>query len=65
MCFLRQMGALTENFSIFLLLLPDLFRGMEAWWKTMEPQNLGNSPGPGSEVIERQNVAKERAAQSP
>ena len=29
----------------------------------MEPQNLGNFPGPGPEVVERQRVAKERAAQ--
>ena len=29
----------------------------------MEPQKLGNSPGPGPEVVERQKIAKERAAQ--
>ena len=29
----------------------------------MEPQKPGNIPGSGSEVIERQRVAKERAAQ--
>ena len=29
----------------------------------MEPLKLGNSPGPGPEVVERQRVAKERAAQ--
>ena len=29
----------------------------------MEPQNLGNSPGPGSEVVQRQRVAEEQAAQ--
>ena len=29
----------------------------------MEPQKLGNSPGPGPEVIERQRVAKEQAIQ--
>ena len=29
----------------------------------MEPQKLGNSPGPGPEIVERQRVAKERAAQ--
>ena len=29
----------------------------------MEPQNPGYSPGPGPEVVERQRVAKERAAQ--
>ena len=30
---------------------------------TMEPQKPGNSPGPGPEVVERQRVAKEWAAQ--
>ena len=29
----------------------------------MEPQKPGNSPRPGPEVVERQRVAKERAAQ--
>ena len=29
----------------------------------MEPQKPGNSPGSGPEVIKRQRVAKERAAQ--
>ena len=28
----------------------------------MEPQQLGNSPGPGPKVVERQRVAKEQAA---
>ena len=32
---------------VLLLLLPNPFRGMEAWQKTMEPQNPGNSPGLG------------------
>ena len=31
--------------------------------KIMEPQKPGNSPGPGPEVVEKQRVAKERAAQ--
>ena len=39
--------------------LPDPFRGMGAWRKTMEPQKPGNSPGSGPEVVERQRVAKE------
>ena len=39
--------------------LPDPFRGMGAWRKTTEPQKPGNSPGPGSEVVERHRVAKE------
>ena len=29
----------------------------------MEPQKAGNFPGPGPEIVERQRVAKERAAQ--
>ena len=39
--------------------LPDPFRGMGAWRKTMEPHKPGNSPGSGPEVIKRQRVAKE------
>ena len=35
---------------------------MGAWQKTMEPQKE-NSPGPGSEAVERQRLAKEQAAQ--
>ena len=30
----------------------------------MEPQKPGNSPRPGSEVVERQRVVNERAAQT-
>ena len=33
--------------------LPDPFRGMGAWRKTIEPQKPGNSPGSGPEVVER------------
>ena len=29
----------------------------------MEPQKSGNSPGPETEVVKRQKIAKERAAQ--
>ena len=29
----------------------------------MEPQKPGNSPGPEPEVVERQRIAKKRAAQ--
>ena len=29
----------------------------------MEPQKPENSPGPGPEILERQRIAKERAAQ--
>ena len=36
---------------------------MAAWRKTVEPQNPGNFPGPEPEVVERQRVAKEQAAQ--
>ena len=36
---------------------------MGAWQKTMESQKPGNSPGSGPEVVERQRVAKDRAAQ--
>ena len=36
---------------------------MGAWWKTTEPQEPDNSPRPGPEVVEKQKVAKERAAQ--
>ena len=47
----------------FLLLLPDPFRGMEAWQKTMEPQKPVNSPGLGPRVVGKWRVAKEGAAQ--
>ena len=33
------------------------------WDGPMEPQKQGSFPGPGPEVIEKQRVAKERAAQ--
>ena len=39
--------------------LPDPFRGMGAWRKTIEPHKPSNSPGSGPEVVERQRVAKE------
>ena len=48
---------------LLLLLLPELFGGMGAWQKTMELQKPGNSPDPGPEVVKRQRIAKERAAQ--
>ena len=47
---------------MLLLLLPDPFRGMGAWRRTMEPEKPGNSPGPGPGVVERERVAKEQAA---
>ena len=36
---------------------------MGTWPKTIESQKPGNSPRPGPEVVERQRVVKERAAQ--
>ena len=36
---------------------------MGAWRKTIEPQKPANSPGSGTKVVEKQRVAKERAAQ--
>ena len=45
------------------MLLPDPFRGMGTWWKTMEPQKPNNSPRPGPEVVKKQRVSEERAAQ--
>ena len=39
--------------------LPDPFRGMGAWRKTMEPQKPGNYPGSGPEVVERQKVPEQ------
>ena len=44
---------------LLLLLLPDPFRGMGAWRKTMEPQKPGNPPGPEPKVVGRQTAAKE------
>ena len=46
-----------------MMLLPDPFRGMGAWRKTMQSQKPGNSPGPGPKVVEKQSVAKERVVQ--
>ena len=43
--------------------LPDPFWGMGAWRNTIEPQKPGNSPRSGPEVVQRQRVAKEWAAQ--
>ena len=45
--------------SALLLLLPEPFRGMGAWRKTMEHQKPGKSPGLDPEVLERQRVVKE------
>ena len=36
---------------------------MGAWQKTMKPQKPGNSPGPESDVIKKQRVAKEQVTQ--
>ena len=56
-------GRVTVRFGVVCCCLPDTFRGMGAWRKTMEPQKPSNSPVSGSEVVERQRVAKEGAAQ--
>ena len=45
--------------------LPDPFRGMGAWRKTMEPQKPGNSPGSGPEVEKRQSRQRVSGAKSP
>ena len=52
-----------QQYRRMLLLLPDLFRGMGAWRKTMEPQKPCNSSGLAPEVVKRQRVTKDRAAQ--
>ena len=57
--FSRTGGVLSHRNSCCCCCLPDPFRGIGAWWKTMEPQKPGNSPGSGPEVIKRQRVAKE------
>ena len=44
--------------ACLLLLLPDPFRAMGVWRKTMELQKPGNCPGSGPEVVGRQRVAK-------
>ena len=36
---------------------------MGGWRKTLEPQKSGNSTGPGTEFVERQKIAEERATQ--
>ena len=48
-----------KSHFMYKLLLPDPFQGVGAWQKTIEPQKLGNSLGPGPEVVKRQRVAKE------
>ena len=52
-------GALLAAKNCCCCCLPDPFRGMGTWRKTMEPQKPGNSPGSGPEVVKRQRVAKE------
>ena len=46
---------------LFLLLLLNLFQGMEARRKTMEPQNPGNHPGTGPDFAERERDIKVQA----
>ena len=50
---------------LLLLLLPDDFREMGAWRKTIELQKPRKFSGPGPQFVKRQRVAKERAMQSP
>ena len=48
-----------------ILLLPDPFRGMGPWRKTIEPQKPGNSPGPGPEVVKRQSRQRASGVKRP
>ena len=48
---------------MLLLLLPDHFKDMWGWRNTIKPQKPPDFPGSGSEVVDRQRVAKKRAAQ--
>ena len=41
--------------------LPDPFRGMGAWRKTMEPQKPGNSPGSRPDVIETKSERRKES----
>ena len=52
------------DFDVVAVVVTRPFRGTTAWRKTMEPQKQARSPGSGPEVVERQRIAKERAAQS-
>ena len=45
-CFLVTLTA--SSLDLVLLLLPDSFKGMGAWRKTIEPQKQGKSPRPTS-----------------
>ena len=56
---------INKLFMALMLLLPNPFREMGVWRKTMESQKLGNSPGPGPKVIETKKLPKsERHKQS-
>ena len=48
-----------RNLCSLLLLFTRPLPRDGAWQKTTEPQKPGNSPGSGSEIVERQRVAKE------
>ena len=54
------MAILKTSWTLKCCCLPDPFRGMGAWRKTQKP---GNSSGSGPEVVQRQRVVKEWAAQ--
>ena len=51
-CSGKDPGSELEHQPLLSLLLPDTFRGIGAWWKTMEHHNRGNFPGSGPEVVE-------------
>ena len=48
---------------VALLLLPNPFRRMVAWQKTMESLKPGNFPRPGPKAKYRKGIAKEHAVQ--
>ena len=53
---------MTYTMLLHMLLLSEPLREMGAF-ESMKSQELGNSSGPVPEVVEKQRVAKERAAQ--
>ena len=56
----NKITSLTVNVMLLLLLL--ITRPLPrdgAWQNIMEPQKPGNFQGPGTEIVERQRVAKE------
>ena len=51
------------DFDCALVVVTLLLPRDGAWRKTIEPQKLDSFSGPGPEIVERQRVAKGRAAQ--